>query len=98
MSVDCRINGRHAASVVYKGKPLDIKGNIGFCNHSITFSDVTWAASQMNSPATLLFVKQLIRADTKENIKARYFWPIVSRVKRRVMDSLANVQQSIKCV
>ena len=56
---------------------------------SLHLSDVTWAPSNLKSPATPLFVEQIVQACNKANIKALRDWlflsPAVSAHKGLVM-------------
>ena len=54
--------------------------------------DVTWASWRPKSPITQLVVKELVRANIKENIKVSHLWPVDSHHRRPVKQKVFPCQ------
>ena len=52
----------------------------------IHHNDVTWLTWHLKSPATWLFVQQLVPANIKENIEARHYWPFMRGIHQSPVD------------
>ena len=50
-------------------------------------SDVAWVSRHIKSPATLLFIEQLVHAYNKENITAWHCWPLQKGIHQWLGDS-----------